>query len=339
MGHINVMVWGAGFMAAKWLQQLAGRQDLACVGIASRSPARAAAALAAAGIRGAQVYEGWERSMWAAGVDAVIVALPQAHHPEAVEGALLSGWHVLVEKPLAIDWPGVLRIETAVARAPQKVVMVNQNFRWRAPVQALRTIVGSGRLGPIEYVTHTCRQAIRRTTVDGWREQMAEPFLLDFAIHHFDLLRYVLHDEPVSVCGRSFRPSWSWLAGHTAALADIVMASGTTVAYSGTMVATGLETAQEGEIVVTGRDGSALLDADGHLSVADASGTSAYPAPPLHTGELAYALTEFVSGMREQRTVEVSVAEHVRSLAIALGMIESGNTGRPVMMSARPHMD
>ena len=39
---------------------------------------------------------------------------------------------------------------------------------------------------------------------------MPEPFLLDFAVHHFDLMRYLTGDEAVRVIGQSFRPSWSW---------------------------------------------------------------------------------------------------------------------------------
>ncbi|MCX6549540.1 MAG: Gfo/Idh/MocA family oxidoreductase [Acidobacteria bacterium] len=106
------------------------------------------------------------------------------------------------------------------------MTMVVQNFRRRPHVQALRLAVQTGGIGHVSQTTIEVRQQIRRTTIDGWRERMAEPYVLDFAIHHFDLIRYVLGDDPSSVIGRSFRPSWSWFDGNSAAAAVIEMRRG-----------------------------------------------------------------------------------------------------------------
>ena len=44
------------------------------------------------------------------------------------------------------------------------------------------------------------------------------PYLLiiDMAIHHFDMIRYFLGLNPLSVFGRSWNPSWSWYKGDAA---------------------------------------------------------------------------------------------------------------------------
>ena len=65
-----------------------------------------------------------------------------------------------------------------------QVVMVDQNFRWRPHIQALRRGLREGLVGRVGHVALESRQQILRKTVNAWREKMPEPFLLDYAIHH-----------------------------------------------------------------------------------------------------------------------------------------------------------
>ena len=48
------------------------------------------------------------------------------------------------------------------------------------------------------------------------------PLLMDMAIHHFDLMRYVLGQEPVSVHCHAWNPPWSNFTEPPAAVATIV---------------------------------------------------------------------------------------------------------------------
>ena len=330
MPQLRILVIGAGFIAKKWVETIAARPDVNLVGIATRSAERGADVVRAAGLGPVPIHTDWERALTPGAADAVIVTLPQRLHAGAVIGALEAGSHVLVEKPLAIDPASVQTIVDAARRCPDRVVMVNQNFRWRPHVQSLRRAVQAGAIGHIAQVMIECRQQIRRTTIDGWRERMIEPYLLDFAIHHFDLIRYVLGDEPASVVGRSFRPAWSWFDGNSAAAAVLAMQSGIEVGYTGTMVSSGFETPQEGVITIIGEKGTLRLDQDSVVRLAAGGTTTDLPVTPVEGGEFGYALNEFVSAIAEAREPEVNLAEHLRSLAIAFAIIESGRTGRRV---------
>ena len=334
MSRLRVLVIGAGFIARKWVETIAARADVELAGIATRSLERGADIVRSAGLGQVPIHTDWQRALTPGAADAVIVTLPQHLHPDAVIGALDAGCHVLVEKPLAIDQPSVEAIVEAARRHADRVVMVNQNFRWRPHVQALRRAVRDGAAGGIAQVMFECRQQIRRTTIDGWRERMAEPYLLDFAIHHFDLIRYVLGDEPLSVVGRSFRPAWSWFDGNSAAAAVISMQRGTEVGYAGTMVSSGFETPQEGVITLVGETGSLRLDQDSVVRLAVGGTTSEFAPIPVEGGEFGYALNEFVSSIVARRAPEVSIDEHLRSLAIAFAIIESSRTGRLVELGA-----
>lgn len=332
MADLRVVVAGAGFIARRWIETIAATPGVVLAGVASRSAARATAAIEHAGLAGVPIYADLQLALAADITDAVIVTLPQALHPVAVVTALRAGLHVLVEKPLAVDREGVRAIQDAAREHGDRTVMVNQNFRWRPHVQALRHAVRDGLAGDIGHVMFECRQQIRRTTIDGWRERMAEPFLLDFAIHHVDLIRHVLGDEYRAVEGRSFRPAWSWFDGNAAAVARIETVRGTQVAYDGTMVSTGFETPQEGVITLLGSRGALRLDRDSVVRLSIDGAVRDLPTSPIEGGEFGYALREFASAVRDGRAPEVTLEEHVRSLDVVFGIIESARTGARVQL-------
>jgi predicted dehydrogenase len=330
MARFRFVLLGAGFFSRKWMETVKAREDCEVVAIAARSRSRAEELQRDVGVTGATLYPGWEEAIDQSKADAVIIALPQILHPEASVRALRAGLHVLCEKPLAVDMAGARAVYEEARKHPGQVVMVNQNFRWRPPVQSLRRGIREGLVGRIGHIMFECRQQIRRKTVGAWRERMPEPYLLDFAIHHFDLLRYVTGDEVAQVVGLSFRPSWSWFESNSAATAILTMQGGAVVGYGGTMVSLGLETPQEGLIAVIGEKGTLHLDGKSQVTLHGQGDARTLFQEPISGGELGYALTEFLAAVREKRQPETHVAEHTRSLALPLAVMESSKRGEPV---------
>jgi predicted dehydrogenase len=265
--------------------------------------------------------------------DGVIITLPQSLHPEATVQALRAGLHVLCEKPLAVDMEGARAVVEEMRKHPDRVVMVNQNFRWRPHIQSMRRGIREGLVGRVGHILFECRQQIRRKTVDAWREKMPEPFLLDFAIHHFDLIRYLTGDEVARVIGLSFRPPWSWFEGNSAATAIFTLRGGAVVDYGGTMVCPGLETSQEGLITVIGEKGTLHLGETSQVTFHGQRDARTLSQDPIAGGELGYALAEFLAAIREKRQPETHVSEHIRSLAVSLAVMESSRQGRWVDLS------
>jgi predicted dehydrogenase len=82
-------------------------------------------------------------------VEAVVIATPTVTHAELAVSALEAGKHILVEKPLAAS---VEEIERIAAAKGDRVVMVGHTFVYNSAVSALRELVLSGDLGPVQYV-------------------------------------------------------------------------------------------------------------------------------------------------------------------------------------------
>jgi predicted dehydrogenase len=330
MATFRLMIWGAGFFTRKWLEVITTRDDVQVVGIASRTMDRVEELRRDFKLGGATVYKGWEEAAGRGQADGVLITLPQMFHPEATIRALKAGLHVLVEKPLALDMASARAVYEEAGRHPGQTIMVNQNFRWRPHVQALRKAIQNGLVGRVGHVMIECRQQLRRKTVNGWREQMGDPYLLDFAIHHFDMMRYALGDEAVRVMAQSFRPSWSWLEGNPAAVAIVTMRNGAVVDYGGTMVSLGLETPQEGLVTIIGEKGTLHLDGKSQLNLLGQGDPRILPQEPIPGGELSYSLAEFLAAVREKRRPKTCVVEHIKSLAVMLAAAESSRVGRAV---------
>ena len=83
--------------------------------------------------------------------DIVLIACASKFHPMYTEAAINSGKHVFVEKPQAIDPPGVRRIEAAAKLAKEKglSVMSGLQSRWYKPWQETMNRIHDGELGDI----------------------------------------------------------------------------------------------------------------------------------------------------------------------------------------------
>jgi predicted dehydrogenase len=135
-------------------------------------------------------------------IDAVIVATPNVHHPEAVLAAAAAGKHVLCEKPLAIDVASAKKMVEACA-AGNLVLQVGFNQRFWAQVQIAKSLIDSGLIGEVH--------AFRSVYSERWNVYPATTryrydlkasggaTIIDLTIHRIDLIRYLLGDF-ASIC-------------------------------------------------------------------------------------------------------------------------------------------
>ena len=183
----------------------------------------------------------------------------EAHYP-VVKQALELGLNVLVEKPFASTMKQAKEL-VEIAEAKSRVLMVSQNYRFQSAPIAVAEFMAAEKFGPINQVSIDFR---RHAPTQGYRYwDMPDPLLADMSIHHFDLMRMVLHDNPVRVSCRTWNPEGSPFAHHPTGAALIEFESGTVVSYRASWVSSGKATpwagewtmdCSEGEIWWTSRD-------------------------------------------------------------------------------------
>ena len=98
--------------------------------------------------------------------------------------------------------------------------------------------------------------------------RLDQPLLVDMAIHHFDLMRYVLDQDASRMYCWTWNPAWSKFQSPPAGAAIITFEAGTVVSYRGSWISRGPITPwagewrmelEGGEVVWTSRS---LLDDD-----------------------------------------------------------------------------
>lgn len=136
-------------------------------------------------------------------IDAVIVVTPVDTHFPIVKSALLSGKHVLVEKPICASSAQAKELE-AIANEQKKVLMVDHTYVYHPAVEKMKQAIEQGRLGKILYVEST------RVSL-GSLEQTAYvrdvDVTWDLAIHDLSILDYIFRVEPECVTARGVRHS------------------------------------------------------------------------------------------------------------------------------------
>ncbi len=197
MGALRLGLVGCGRAGATiHARALAGLAGLRVVAVADPVPERVAAAAA---VYGARPHTDHRALLAAGGLDALAVCAPPRLHAAVTRDALDGGLAVYVEKPLAADLAGADAIVAAGGR-----VAVGHNLRGHRLVRAARRLLAAGALGPVRLARGLLSSGPGAGVAGDWRRDPAAGggVFAELAVHHVDLLRYLLADEPLDVDGR-----------------------------------------------------------------------------------------------------------------------------------------
>jgi len=123
-------------------------------------------------------------------IDAVIVATPVFLHYDFAKKALLSGKHVLVEKPMTDSAPKASEL-VDIAREKGKVLMVDHTFLYTGAVKKIKQIVSEKHVGEIQYFDSV------RINLGLFQSDIN--VLWDLAPHDISILQYIDEELPCSV--------------------------------------------------------------------------------------------------------------------------------------------
>jgi scyllo-inositol 2-dehydrogenase (NADP+) len=119
-------------------------------------------------------------------VGLVVIASPNHLHAPQATAALLSGRHVVVDKPVCLTAKEALRL-AQLADSQNRRLAVFQNRRWDSDFLTLRKLIASGALGDV-HSFHARWDRFRPQVLDRWRDR-DEPgggVLFDLGSHLID---------------------------------------------------------------------------------------------------------------------------------------------------------
>ncbi len=188
---VRLGLLGAGRIGKVHAGAIAANKGARLVAVADAFP-DAARALAEA--TGSEVREA-DAIMNAADIDAVLITTPTDLHATMIEQAARAGKAIFCEKPVDLDVERV-RACLAVVAETNAPLMVGFNRRFDPNFMEVRRQIDAGAIGKVEMVSITSRDP-GPPPADYIRRSGG--LFRDMTIHDFDMARFLLGEEPVSV--------------------------------------------------------------------------------------------------------------------------------------------
>ncbi len=333
---MKVIQVGIGGMGNTWLKTVQASPDVEYAGFVEVNQAIAHQQAEQYHLDPTLIFESLDQALKAVPTDGIIDVTPPRFHREVSLAALSAGVPVLSEKPLSDT---LSTAQDIVRKADETGVlhMVTQNYRYTAQAQTVKSVLNSGELGKVGTVTVNF---FKGPHFGGFRDEMPHPLIIDMAIHHFDMMRFFLGSEPLTVFGQSWNPPWSWYKGDASAALTLQFGGGTVVSYNGSWCSTGKETPWNAHWRFDCENGVLLLEEDqvykhvrrsstqdrgGYAEYDNESRTLVAPVEMTRTPQ-AYLLHEFYQAVTEGRSVATTCQDNIKSLAIVFNTIQSFET-------------
>ena len=267
--------------------------------------------------------------------DFVLDVTPPAIHPEVAFKAFEAGLHVIGEKPLSDNFE-IARKVAAAGQAAGLTHMITQNYRFGSLPRTSRRVLDEGIIGK----PGQCDIKFYMNWADNpGSHYVTEPYMLinDMMVHHFDLMRYVLNEDPISVQAKTWNPAWGWHAGDACHSITFEFASGLVATHVANGAAVGSRTTYNGDWRIEGDGGSLDWKNDklshSHLhrtdKIVDAREIKQDKTAP---GDQAM-LDEFFAAIADGRAPECNAQDNLKSLAMVFAAIQSAKENRKVQLS------
>jgi predicted dehydrogenase len=256
--------------------------------------------------------------------DFILNVTPSKFHREIDLAAIHRGIPIMSEKPLADSMEEAQSI-VSEAEAQGVPFAVSQNYRYKDIMLKAKQLLQEGSIGRIENIYV---EFFRAPQMTGYRLEMPDVLLIDMAIHHFDLMRYLTGEEPTTVDARSWNPSWSWFKGDANLQARFSFSGGIRAFYTGSWVSRLKETSWDGIWKIEGTEGS-LTILDGSLVLQSDKGEEVIEVKD--TGlSMRRSLDTFIRSVKERTAPPTSGKDNILSFGMVTNSLRSIRGGAEI---------
>lgn len=270
----------------------------------------------------------------ASDIDAVVICTPTDTHADLIERFARAGMAIFCEKPIDLD---VGRVEECLAVVEQTgaALMVGFNRRFDPHFMAVRKTIDEGAIGTVEMVTITSRDP-GPPPIDYIKRSGG--IFRDMTIHDFDMARYLLGEEPVSVSAHAsvlVDKAIGEAGDYDSVSVILETGSGKQALISNSRRAT---YGYDQRIEVHGSKGMVAAENQRPVSI-EVANEKGYTRPPLHdffmtryTEAYANEIAAFIAAMSAGRKASPGGADGLAALRLADAALLSAREGRTVRL-------
>ncbi len=340
MSHRGLLI-GCGFFAGNHMNGWAQAEGAEIVAVCDLDAAKAQTMARQFGVT--QVFTDAETALQEVRPDFVDVATTVPSHRMVVEMAFSHGAAVICQKPFAETLADAKAMVDAGERAG-KPLFVHENFRWQAPLMALRDKLAEGVIGDPAFARVSFRHRYDVYAGQPYLAEVEQFALMDVGLHLFDVVRFLFGDSADLHCRtQSQKPG---IAGEDMFLATLRQKSGAVVSVDCSFYTIEVpEPFPQTLIRVEGPRGTLDLTAGYQLYLHREGGVDSWHVePPVPAwGEKPWHAVQDSVAAFEQHVVRVldgqedpqpSGAHNLGTLAMALAAYRSAETGETVVLDA-----
>ena len=212
MKELGVGIIGTGWVSDEYIRSFEMNPHTRVIAVCSRDKEKAQAKAAQFGLKSCAAVTRPEDLMKLPGLDIVCINTPNFLHAEQAIMAAQSGKHIVIEKPIAIEWQDMRRMKEAVDRAGVTTI-VGFVLRWNPLFMTIKKMLADGVLGKVNYAEVDYLHAITKDyKCYPWsvKHETGGSILQVGGCHAVDGLRWFVNDEAVEVVALSskFRPDF-----------------------------------------------------------------------------------------------------------------------------------
>jgi predicted dehydrogenase len=325
---------GCGFFARNHLQAWKMIPEVTLVAVCDIDRDKAETARAEFGA--AKAYNDAAAMLREEKLDFVDIATTMGSHRAIGEEAAKHGVHAIIQKPLAPSWEDCTAIADAFHKAGRRL-MVHENFRFQAPILAVRRALAEGRIGKPHFAQISFRSGFDVYAAQPSLAKEDRFILLDLGIHLLDILR-VLMGEVTSVQCQTQRINpkiqgedvATALCRHESGAVSIVDCSYASKVEPDPFPQTLLKVEGDKGVLELGADYRLRIVSDGKVSEGSVEpNLLPWAAKPWHglQESVLNAQRHWVESLLGGREAETSCVDNLKTFALVMACYDSARTG------------
>ena len=205
MKEMGVGIIGTGWVSDEYIRSFEMNPHTRVMAICSRDKEKAQAKAAQHGLKNCAAVTPPGRPGEAPGLDIVCINTPNFLHADQAVLAAENRKHIVIEKPIAINWQDMKRMKDAVDKAGVTTI-VGFVLRWNPLFMTVKKMLADGVLGKVNYAEVDYLHAITKDyKCYPWsvKKETGGSILQVGGCHAVDGLRWFVNDEAVQVVALS----------------------------------------------------------------------------------------------------------------------------------------
>ena len=136
-------------------------------------------------------------------IDFVIITIPSFLHCDMSIKLLNAGYHVLCEKPMALNYNDCVKMISA-SKESGKELMIGQCLRFYPAFDYIKSVIDENKFGKVlgGFFSRVSPPPIRKNGNWFMKPELSGGCVTDLHIHDVDIIRY-LFGEPEAICSRA----------------------------------------------------------------------------------------------------------------------------------------